>query len=163
MAITGQTSISGASDDSWVVFRPRVWRAFLMILAMSAVLIACVEAALYAAGRLFTSDYRWALLLGLWLVWSMFNTSVVRLHYAISIGASRVSGRSSGLGSWGGEQHYLPLSDLDPVRSAKRNWANRVFGNQRFYSTSGQSIYFLRGAFSRADVREITRLLSLPE
>jgi hypothetical protein len=77
--------------------------------------------------------------------------------------ATHVTGRSSGLGNWGWEQRQIPLDDLDPVRSAKRSWANRVFGSQRFHSNSGQSIYFLRAAFSRADIREILSMLGIRE
>ncbi len=130
---------------------------------MSAVLIACIEAVLYAVGRLSTSDYTWVLLLAVWLVWSGYYTFTVYRHYAISVGATHVTGRSSGLGNWGWEQQQIFLDDLDPVRSAKRSWASRAFGNQRFYSTSGQSIYFLRAAFSRADVREILNMLGIRE
>jgi hypothetical protein len=161
MAVTGHTSTSSTSDDSLEVFRPRAWRVFLLILALSGVFIACIEAALYAAGRLAASEYGWALLLVLWLLLCMYNTFMVCRQYAIGISATSVTGRSSGLGSWGWEQKKILLGDLDPVRSAKRGWTNRLFGNQRFYSNSGQSIYFLRATFPRDDVRKILELLNV--
>jgi hypothetical protein len=143
------------------VFRPKLGRTFLLILAISAVVVACVEAILYATGRLATSGYGWAILLVIWLVWSAFYTFVVCRQFTLTISDTLVTGRISGLGNWGWDQQDIPLCDLDLARSAKRGWANRLFGNQRFYSSSGQSIYFLRGAFSRDDVRKILDLLDL--
>jgi hypothetical protein len=163
MAATGLTPAGDTSDASEKVFRPKIWRALLLILAISAIFVACVEAVLYATGRLTYSGYGWAFLLVIWLLWSGFYTFIVCRQFTLTISDTLVTGRISGLGNWGWDQQDIPLCDLDLARSAKRGWANRLFGNQRFYSISGQSIYFLRGAFSREDVRKILDLLDIDE
>jgi hypothetical protein len=161
MAATASTADGGTSDAPETVFRPKARRAFLLILAISAIFVACVEAVLYATGRLAYSGYGWAFLLGIWLLWSAIYTFIVCRQFVIAISDTLVTGRISGLGNWGWDQQSILLADLDLTRSAKRGWANRVFGNQRFYSLSGQSIYFLRAAFSKEDVRKILNLLTI--
>ncbi len=151
---------AGEADGRYFVnFWPRRWRVFARYWLTFVPVVFCGWAIL----NVVFSWPRWQLD---WvIVFLVVPTFQAALHawwsidlYPISVSESAIHGVPSLR-----RPRLIPLANLDRERSSHRNLYDRMVGQQRLYSTTGQKIYLYRSAFTRADLRRLLALLELDE